>query len=272
MLKKILKTILFLFILLSATITYSYIEPYWLKTKEIDIHSKDIPSSFVGKKIVFVTDIHFGTLLSIERVRKIINRINKLNPDIIIMGGDYISGDSKYIKPLFDELKKLVPKHGIYAVLGNHDHWEDSELTKQLMTRNRINICDNKSYWINIKNDSIKIGGVGDLWNDKQLLDSTTFDIKESDFSILISHNPDYIEQIPDNIIDLTLCGHTHGGQITLFGLWAPVIPSRYGQKYRYGLKYFKNTTAYISSGIGTINPPVRLFCRPEIVVINLNN
>lgn len=249
---------------------YCYFESRWIKTKKVTLYSKDIPDSFIGKRLVFITDIHHGPFLSIDRITKLVDRINKLEPDYILLGGDYVHREAKYIKPLFNEFQKLKSRNGIFGVLGNHDHWEDTELTRKLMLRNGIKICDNKSYWSKIGNDSIKIGGVGDLWEDSQLPENTLNDVKESDFCIMIFHNPDYLEGLNSKLIDLTLSGHTHGGQITLFGGWAPVLPSRFGQKYKYGLKEFGNLQAYISSGIGTITPPLRFCCRPEIVVIEL--
>lgn len=270
--KKLIRTFFTLTIFGGLFLLYCHIESRWIKTEKINLISRDIPKSFIGKKIVFITDIHHGPFFSIERVQKLVERINKLNPDYIIMGGDYTHREPKYIEPLFNELKKIKSNDGIYAVLGNHDHWEDAELTKQMMLRNGIKICDNKSYWVKINDDSIKIGGVGDLWEDSQEIDSTIYDLKKTDFSILITHNPDYLESMPKDMIDFTLSGHSHGGQMTFFGMWAPMLPSKYGQKYRYGLKQFGDMKSYISSGIGTITPPLRFFCRPEIVLINLQN
>jgi predicted MPP superfamily phosphohydrolase len=271
-LRKLIKILITLFVLGTAFIFYCYLETRWVRTKRIDLISSDIPKSFIGKKVVFITDIHHGPFLSIERVKKLVERINKLEPDYILMGGDYVHREPEYIIPVFEEFKNLIAKNGIYGVLGNHDHWEGAELTRQMMNENGIKICDNKSYWDKIGNDSIKIGGVGDLWEDTQQLDSTTYDLKDSDFSILISHSPDYIENMPKDLIDFTLSGHTHGGQMTFFGMWAPILPSKYEQKYRYGMKNFEGMQAYISSGIGTITPPLRFFCRPEIVLINLTD
>jgi len=271
-----LKKLIRIFFILTMSgfifLLYCHLESRWIKTKEINLTSRDIPESFEGKKIVFITDIHHGPFFSIKRVQKLVERINKLKPDYILMGGDYVHREPKYIEPFFNELRKLEPNDGIYAVLGNHDHWEDAELTRKMMIRNGIKICDNKSYWVKINNDSIKIGGVGDLWEDAQELDSTIYDLKTMDFSILISHNPDYLEFIQKDLIDFTLSGHTHGGQMTFFGMWAPMLPSKYGQKYRYGLKQSDDMQSYISSGVGTITPPLRFFCRPEIVLINLQN
>jgi len=270
--KKCRRAFLKLLIICIIILGYCHFETRWTKLKSITIYNADIPESFNGKKIIFITDIHHGPFLSIERVVKLVKQINELQPDIILMGGDYVHRDPNYIKPVFDELRKLKSKYGIYAVLGNHDHWENGELTRKMMVRNGINICDNRSYWAKTGNDSIKLGGVGDLWEDIQLVDKTISDLKKSDFCILLSHNPDYLEKLNTDLIDLTLSGHTHGGQMTLFGLWAPILPSKYGQKYRHGLKIFREMKSYISSGIGTITPPLRFACRPEIVIINLKN
>lgn len=263
----------FVFVLLGFTaLGYSYLESRWLRVRSIDLVSSDVPEAFENMKIIFITDIHHGPYLSLSRVSRLVNRINMLHPDVVLMGGDYVHREPIYIEPVFNELNRISSKYGVYAVLGNHDHWENAQLTRTMMHRNGINICDNTSYWLRIGLDSIKIGGVGDSWEDIQILDSTIFDLAITDFSVLISHNPDYLEKIDSDLIDLTVSGHTHGGQVTLFGLWAPILPSSYGQKYRYGLKHFGGRQSYISSGIGTITPPLRFFCRPEIVVFVLKN
>lgn len=268
----IIKSSVLIIGLICFMVFYAHIETRWIKTNHIIITDKDIPPSFENFNIVFISDIHHGPLFSIERVIKLVNKINRLNPEIIILGGDYVHRDAKYIKPVFKELRKLRSQSGVFAVLGNHDHWEDADLTKEMIHESSFYLCDNSSNWLKKGNDRIKIGGVGDLWEAEQIPDNTINDLKTDDFCILISHNPDYIEKLNTDKVDLTLSGHTHGGQITFLGLWAPVLPSKYGQKYRYGIKHFKNFKSYITSGIGTISPSVRFFCRPEIVVIKLKS
>lgn len=250
---------------------YSFIEPYFLEIKKIDLIEQDIPESFAGKKIVFVSDIHHGPYFSIERVNELVEKINGVNPDIIILGGDYVHQDSGYIAPVFEELKNLNATIGKFGVLGNHDHWEGAELTRQGMKNAGIKILDNNAEWISI-GEKIKVGGVGDLWTDLQDMNPTINDIKDGDFVILVSHNPDYVEEIKTKKIDLVLSGHTHGGQVTLFGLWAPSIPSRYGQKYRTGIVDTKFTKVVISNGVGMVGLPVRFFARPDIIIITLKS
>ena len=280
--KKIFKYLFILLVIGAVLLAYASLETRWVKITNVTIESHDIPLSFDGKRIVFVSDIHHGEALSRERVMKLVQRINDLHPDIIILGGDYSSREEKYIIPVFDELRNLKSKYGIFGVMGNHDYFVNGDLTIKMMKRNGINLCDNKSYWVKINRDSIKIGGVDDPSGNVQVLDSTIYDVHPKYFCILISHQPNYVKTLNTDLVDLTLSGHTHGGQVTFFGLWAPILPSdnglwasltfsKEGQKYCYGL-YQRNGTmqSYITSGIGTRSPHFRFFRRPEIAVLEL--
>jgi predicted MPP superfamily phosphohydrolase len=281
-LKKITKG---LFVIITTGVvltTYSFLETKWIKITHVSIESRDVPRAFDGKRIVFVSDIHHGAAMSIERVKKMVERVNNLQPDIIILGGDYISLDEQYIEPVFAELSKLKSKHGVFGVMGNHDYFVNGDLSRRMMVLNGIKQCDNESYWVKINKDSIKIGGVDDPGGSTPTIDSTVYDVKKKDFCILISHRPEYIKELKTDLIDLTLSGHTHGGQVTLFGLWAPVLPSdnsswaslsftKESQKYSYGLTQPQpNMQSYITSGIGTRSPHFRFFRRPEIAVLEL--
>jgi uncharacterized protein len=278
--KKTKNTLLILFTLALLLPIYSYLEARWLKVTYIEIESTDIPESFNGKRIVFFSDVHHGKYFSPERVASLVDKINALKPDFIVIGGDNVIFDSIYIRPFFHEISRLKSKYGIYEVLGNNDYFTSAPLTNQMMKLNKINNCNNKSYWIKVGKDSIKIGGLDDISEGKQFPDSTLHDVKKNDFCILISHRPGSITTIKNDRIDLTLSGHTHGGQITFLGLWAPILPGTnneayqyfdFGiyQKYRYGLIKSDNRQSYVTSGVGgTI--PFRLFCRPEIAVLEL--
>lgn len=246
--------------------------------KEIVFSHEDIPASFSGKKIIFISDIHCCKTFDDKQLAALVERINDRNPDFILIGGDNTRKDTTYYKPFLREIGKLKSKYGVYTVLGNHDHWEDAGLIRDGLKDCGFNICDNHSYWINIGEDSIKIGGVGDYWEDEQILSNTIDDVEKSDFCILLSHNPDYMEELNTDRVDLMLSGHTHGGQITFFGLFAPVMPStghpeypQTGQKYRYGWKEKGDVKLYVTSGIGMGGFPLRFFAPPEIVEITLS-
>jgi uncharacterized protein len=259
-----------LFIAAFLLTIYGYLESRWLKTNRIEIAHTDIPENFKGKKIVFISDIHHGPLFSQKRVKKLVDRINKLEPDIVLMGGDYIHWYPKNVHTAFEELKNLSAKLGVYGVLGNSDHWQDPIQTQLLMNKSGFHLCENNSFWVKDGSDSIKIGGVGDWIAGYQKLNRTTKDVIDENFCILLFHHPDYLEALDDDRIDLTFSGHTHGGQVTFFALFAFYLPSKNGQKYRYGLVEKGNRISYISSGVGTVIPPIRFFCRPEIVEVTL--
>ena len=266
---KLLRVLRILLLICLVLGIYIFIEPYWLETRFIEFENKDIPYSFNGKKIVFVSDIHHGPNFSRARVQSLVKHVNDLKPDIILLGGDYIEG-AKYALACFEELKNLNAPLGKFGVLGNHDHWENEVDVREGMKSAGIKILDNKAQWITIKGGGIKIGGVGDMYADNQNIKPTVNDVQEEDFVILLSHNPDYVEEIKNYKVDIVLSGHTHGGQVTLFGQWAPVIPSNYGQKYRVGEVRTDYTKVYISRGIGSTGIPIRFFSRPEVTVFNL--
>lgn len=262
-------------------LTYGYWEARNIEIRETTFSDEDIPASFAGKKIIFVSDIHCNRYFTSADVKDLVQQINERNPDIIMLGGDYILKDTTYTNPFFKEIKNLKSTYGVYSVLGNHDHWEDAKLIQKGLTDCGFFICDNQSYWIKEGNDSIKVGGVGDFWEDKQLIGNTINDVEKSDFCILLSHNPDYVELLNTNKVDLMLSGHTHGGQITFFGLYAPAMPSTDArrkdlgylnteQKYRYGWKEKDGIKLYITSGIGMGAVPFRFFAPPEILEITL--
>jgi uncharacterized protein len=249
---------------------YSFVEPYWLEIRTYIIVNKDIPLPFDYTKIIFLSDIHHGPYFDISRVRNVVRKINREKPDIVLLGGDYVHRSPEYIVPVFNELKELKAPLGVYGVLGNHDHWENAGLTKQKMLDAKIHLIDNRAFWILKNGKRIKIGGVGDYIEDVQDIAPTINDVKKDDFVILVSHHPDYVEELTTDKIDLVISGHTHGGQVTFFGLWAPLVPSRYGQKFRTGLMNAPSTKIIVSNGVGVITPPIRLFARPQAVSLIL--
>jgi uncharacterized protein len=265
--KKIARWLLLIVILLGL---YTIIEPYWLMDKTYVIVNQDIAEQFHNTKIILLTDIHHGPYFSISRVRGLVNKVNLEKPDMVMLGGDYVYRDAKFITPCFNELRNLKAPLGVYGVLGNHDHWTNPDLTRKRMAEAGITLTDNKAFWVLKDGARIKIGGVGDYYEDVQDVNPTINDVQKNDFVILLSHNPDYAELLKTDKVDLMFSGHTHGGQVTLFGFWAPLVPSSYGQKYRTGLVDLERFSIIVSNGIGTITPPVRFFARPQIVTVIL--
>jgi len=249
---------------------YALVEPYWLRVRQVTIADADVPAGFDGLRIAFLADIHCGPYFSPERVADVVELTNSLRPDLILLGGDYVHAGPQYIAKCFAELEELHAPLGVYGVLGNHDHWQGPWTVRREMDRLGFGQLDNRALWIQRGTSRIKLGGVGDVWEDVQTPQPTVHDVGEGDFVILVSHNPDFAEELTTDLVDVMLSGHTHGGQVTLFGLWAPATCSRYGQKYRGGVVQADHTTVVVSNGIGTVGLPVRFFARPEVVLVTL--
>ena len=245
---------------------YAFLEKYWLQVKKYQININK--TNYIGKKIIFLSDFHHSPIVKINYIKKVVNTVNNLKPDIIILGGDYVSNHKKYIQPLFNELKLLRANLGVYGVIGNHDINVSKKQILQAMKEANINSLDNLFYRIYNNKESIVLCGVKDFLYDKPSIEEMLKNVDYDDFVILVCHNPDYLEEIKDKKIDLMLSGHTHGGQVTMFGLYAPYIPSNFKQKYRTGLKINNNIKLIISNGVGCVGLPIRFFSRPQIVEI----
>ncbi len=264
------KVVIILFVIMISCMIYSLIEPYHIETKEIVMESNQIPAEFDGTKIVFLSDIHQASwpFFDSERTEELVNHVNAMKPDLILLGGDYVNNDSRYLNSSFSELSKLDAPLGVYGVLGNND---PKKATIKAMSDAGIIYIKNDGLWIKKNGSEIRIGGVGDFLTDSQNSRTAVGNATENDFVILLSHNPDFFPYATTKSkIDLMLSGHTHGGQITFFGILAPNVHSKYGQKFRTGVKNMGNTTLVISNGIGTSILPARFFAPPQIIVLKL--
>lgn len=232
--------------------------------------SADVPGDFEGVRIVFLSDIHFSKTFSLERLSMLFELTQNLNPDIILLGGDYVTHNPRLIEPFFKEAASLHAPLGVYGVLGNHDRNTDAALSELCMKQAGITLLDNYAVWVNKGGSRIRIGGVGDLTTHVQDLGPMLAGTQENDLMILVTHHPDYAEMLPKDLIDLMFCGHTHGGQVSFMGKWVPPSPSGAKLKYLTGVVKEGGTTIIISNGIGTVGPPVRIFAAPQIWEVTL--
>ncbi len=228
-----------------------------------------LPARLEGFRIALVADIHHGRFFGSGAVRRAVEAVNRAAPDLVALAGDYVLGSADYISPCMDLLSGI--RAPCCAVLGNHDHWEGPEETLRLLSdRVRASTLVNSSMRVGSTGESLLVCGVGDFWEDEQRLDDCLSGKRPGEPVVLVSHNPDYAEELPPGEVALVLAGHTHGGQVVLPLVGAPMLPSFYGQKYRSGLVKSGGTAVYVSRGVGVGSPPVRLNCRPEMAVLTL--
>lgn len=254
----------------TATGVYPFLEAKWCRLTRHTIVLPNLQPTFRGMTIALISDVHHGPFVPLSYVRDIVQIANSLKPDIVLLTGDYVSHHPRYIEPGIAVLGQLQAQIGRFAVLGNHDHWESAPITRQALTEVGIELIDNAGMWLDRRGDRLRVCGVGDLWTDRQNPQAALGDATTLDAVIMLSHNPDYAEVLRDRRVGLMLSGHTHGGQVVIPGFGAPIVPSRYGQKYLRGLVQGPRCQVFVTRGVGTAGPPVRFLCRPEIVHITL--
>jgi len=250
---------------------YSLAQATDLKVDHQDLTIPNLPTSFRGKTIAFLTDLHHGPHIQLNFLASAVRTTQLLNPDLIVLGGDYISESNKYIAPVFDLLKQLSAPMGVYGVLGNHDHRNGATEVRESMKLAGIHELTNRGVRLSHRTESLWLSGVDDFWYGKVDVNAAMNGHRPNEASILLSHNPDVVEQLRDSRVGLVLSGHTHGGQIVIPGLGAPMVPSRYGMKYAHGLVEGPVNQVYVSAGIGVSVLPMRTNCQPEITLIRLS-
>jgi uncharacterized protein len=253
-------------------IGYSAYEAGWLRVTRRKVIVPRLPAPFIGKTLALLTDPHHGPFTSRAFLREAVDATLALKPDLIALGGDYVQGaqGSRYIAGCFEELGRLVAPLGVYAVPGNHDHWDGIQAVRRAIAAHPIADVTNSGCWIECDGSRLRVCGVDDLWEGHQDLDAALGDATADDACLLLSHNPDFAEALTDRRVSLVLSGHMHGGQVVLPVLGPRLLPSKYGRKYLEGLVRAPHVQVYVSRGLGTVRLPFRFRSRPEVNLLTL--
>jgi predicted MPP superfamily phosphohydrolase len=239
-----------------------------LSLERVEITLKRLPPKLDGFKIVQLSDTHHSPLTKLEHIARAVKVANRLKPDMFLLTGDYVSHEREYIAPVAAELGKLKAKYGVYACLGNHDHWTDADLVTHLFRGEGINVLINEGLRFEAKGGSFWLAGVDDYMVGKTDVPAALRGSFPDEMKLLLAHNPIIFREAARVGIDLTLSGHTHGGQIKLRDDEKRLLPKR---KLKAGLHRRRNSQIYITRGIGTVVLPVRYQCPPEISLLELH-
>jgi predicted MPP superfamily phosphohydrolase len=256
---------------LSATSAYArLIAPYHYKVSETDIFIDDLPDRFEGFRITQLTDVHHSRIVSTDQVHRVVQLAQQTKPDLIALTGEYTTSYRRYIEPCAEALGSLNAPEGVWAVLGNHDHYTDPELTTRALERNHLLVLNNRNATIRRGADAIQLAGIDDWSWAGADWSRAFFGLDEKRCTILLSHQPIVLDLPESQKASLILSGHTHGGQINLPLIGAPARFVAKDLKYARGLFRRGRTQLYVSSGTGVIGLPVRFGVRPEIAVLRL--
>ena len=246
--------------------------------------------------IAVIADVHAcKPWMTIDRIHSIVEQTNNLNADVIVLLGDYVAGLRYYRTGVVhsDEWSKalagLKAPLGVHAILGNHEWWSDRAAQtnghgptfgRLALERVGIPVYENDAVRLTKSGRPFWLAGLGDQiafvpsrrrYPGRRIgiddMDAALRKVPDGDPVILLAHEPDVMPRVPERV-SLVLSGHTHGGQVRLFG-WSPVVPSRYGNRYAYG-HVREQCDLIVSGGLGCSIAPVRFGVPPEIVVVSI--
>ncbi|MHC4138668.1 MAG: metallophosphoesterase [Planctomycetota bacterium] len=251
--------------------TYPFcIERYIFQVNTYRIPVPNLPSNFNGFTIAQLSDLHYGFLMPLMVVEQIIHKINTLQKDVIVCTGDYIHerNETTQIDTVWPHLMKLNANGGVYSVLGNHDHWGNTDRSLYWLEKSGQSIR-HKAVPIIKGEERIWIGGAGDYLEDDLAIDTAFQHVPDKECKILLSHNPDSADTNFETRIDLMISGHTHGGQVKIPFVGPLILPVK-NKSYSNGFVRTGRTNLYISKGLGWAIIPIRFNCLPEISVLKL--
>jgi predicted MPP superfamily phosphohydrolase len=252
---------------------------YDIETKEIELVLPGLSRNLDSIRILQISDIHTGSYFGTGYLQEAVEIINKQKADIITITGDYVNFDPDELQLFLPILRQLHAQIGIYGSLGNHDHYMTEIKHKQLCNMIRstgIDLLINDARTLHINNADLVIAGTDNTgFNQKFGKLTQTFDgISKETTSILMAHDPSYwkMEILDSGLADLTLSGHTHGGQIGIELLGEAYSPAQFVYEQWSGLYMQQDKYLYVNRGLGTVGPPIRVGIPPEITVITLRS
>jgi len=230
-----------------------------------------VPVPLNGLTIGFLSDFHVNAPVPPAHIARAAQMLMTHAPDLILLGGDYVTRSASDARDCADALAQLAAPLGVFAILGNHDYWvgHTDQIVAQL-TRVGIRMLQNESVAIGAGNDRIYVIGLDDVWEKHVDLDRALAMVPDEACKIVIVHEPDFGDESARQGIDLQLSGHSHGGQVRLPYIGAPILPYL-GRQYPMGLQRAgASTWVYTTRGVGMISPGVRFNCPPEITFLKL--
>jgi hypothetical protein len=254
-----------------------YVEPDTMDVKEVEIKLPRLPRQFSGYRIVQFSDLHMGGWMDGGRLRKVVDLVKQQQPDLVVITGDFFNGPVwggnlvRAAEELVVELSRLTADVTTLGVLGNHDYWSDAGEVRKALERCGVIEIGNGFYSLEREGQELHIAGVDDVWYGNDDLDAVLSKLPSTGEAILLAHEPDFADiSAKSGRFGLQLSGHSHGGQIVLPFLGAPVLP-RLGRKYPNGLYKVGDMWQYTNRGVGMADLPIRFNCPPEITVFTLN-
>jgi predicted MPP superfamily phosphohydrolase len=265
-----------------AACTYGLLyERTEIETTHQRIVLSSLPKAFDGFRIAQISDIHIGTFMPVEDIRKCVAMVNKLRPDLVALTGDFVTWKGSPAETVVEALSGLKAPFGVWGCLGNHERWAGVEdVITQFFTQRGIKILRQENTLVESAGERLNLIGVDYQTSAPfgppsdgvvaQYLHGVETLMVPDTANILLSHNPNSFDRAAELGIDLSLAGHTHGGQVTLEYISPDLSPARLITPYVRGWFLKGASQLYVNRGIGTIFAPIRFQSAPEITLFEL--
>ncbi len=270
--------------LLSSVAFYAFrIEPYRLVIKHVNVQSQAWPDDRMPLSIAVLSDLHIGGTVDMKRLKDIVTRTNQTNPDVVVIPGDLLLGKYKYrifrdtpvnLGLVGEALGELKTRYGTFAVLGNHDWWQEGPTLKAVLEQHGIRVLENRSARIRAGDKSFLMAGIADFKTRKPDI-AAAFAAAEGGREepiIVFGHNPEAFKPIDNPAVAIMVGGHTHCGQVNagVRAITHKWIPEHIPNSWICGLYNHRGMPGYTSPGIGTSRYPVRFMSPPQVDVLHL--
>ena len=261
--------------------TDGYLESYNLQLSKIEIPLHRLPHQFDGFTIVQLSDFHYEEEFSAIPIRRSVDLVNSLHPDLVVFTGDFVTAPmfrfgrhaalvaANAVFPCAAVLSGIKAPMGSFAILGNHDAYSNPALVATGLRSHGIPLLKNSCVPIERDGARFWLAGIDDALEGQPDLGAAIKKIPQGEPIILLAHEPDFADEAALTPVDLQLSGHSHGGQIWIPGIGAPWLPSL-ARNYPRGFYKIENMVLYTNIGIGTIRAPIRINCIPEVTHITL--
>jgi len=263
--------------LIALPIWSLWLEPASLRNEDHDLALPDWPPACDGVKVAVLADLHVGSPWNgPPKLREVVALTQAAKPDLILLAGDYVIQGVRggtFVPPeeMAPVLAGLAAPLGVYAVLGNHDHWFDAERVTKALEAAGIRVLEDASAPAGRGECRFFVAGVGDFWEGRHDIGAALHAVPDGAAVIAFTHNPDLFPEIPARVT-LTVAGHTHGGQVNLPLVGRPVVPSRYGERFAIGHIVEDGRHLFVASGVGTSIFPIRFRVPPEVSMLRLRS
>jgi len=248
-----------------------FVERMDLHVREIDIPVPNLPDGLDGLRLLHLSDIHLSAFLSEKDLVRVIDRANELCPNLALVTGDFITQMGDPLDACLKQVARLKADAGILGCMGNHeDYARVKKYTEQQGARLGIPFLRGRAQQLRFGDAVLNVAGVDYQRSTEEYLPGCERLIIPSAYNVLLSHNPDVFRVAAEQGWDLTLAGHTHGGQVSVEILDQQINVARFVTPYVYGLYRRGRAAEYVTRGIGTIDVPVRFGAPPEIALLRL--